>query len=230
MFGNFFKSNDAPAAPATTEAKPVVVAPAAGTEVNPLDAYTDMLDPTKHKTTDIKDLTGKLFNLSDEAMDQELANANLLVIDQAQLTALKESGMSDAAIAAHMQVMNNSLKQVMKMAAKTSAGAVTHGLNGSASFVGNQVTQTLAKHNATEAVRSLGGAIDHPAMATFREPLVNALAAQYPNASQTELRTHAESMFNNMMTGMGYEKKAAPKADPEAIGRDFSSWLTPNVN
>lgn len=239
MFGNFFgggAKNDTPANNGDTSKQPnnqqTPANPngaAADKVVNPLDQYAEMFDPEKTKAApNIQDLTSKLFNMSDEVMDQELANANLLVISQDQLTAMKESGMNDAAIAAQLQIMNNSMKQVLKMSAKTSAGAVTHGLNNSANYVNSQVSSTLAKHNAAEAVRGLGGAIDHPAMAIIREPLINALATQYPNVSQSELKAHAETMFNNMMTGMGYEKKAAPKIDPEDFGRDFSGWVTPS--
>lgn len=225
MFGFTFGAKDEPA-----KVEPQVqTLPAGQTQeaANPLDQYKDLFDPTKQTQTNIQDLTAKLFNSSDEQMDKDLANANLLTITQEQLNAMKESGMSDTAIAANLQIMNASLKNIVKMNAKTAFGAVQHGLNNSATFVDGRVTENLARANATEAVRSLGTSLDHPAMAAFRDPLINALAKNYPNSSQSELKAHAENMFGTMMQSLGYEKKAAPKPDPEAVGRDFSSWLNP---
>ncbi len=190
---------------------------------NPLDQYKDFFTAPEGKEG-IGESIGKMFeNINQETLSKHLENTNLVSITAEQLAAMQAGG--EDGLKATLQVINNTTKQALIQAQLAAKTMTTHGLTNSSGYVNTAVTSELAKHNAANAVRSLGPAMDHPAMAPMRDKLVEGLARNYPTASQDELRTYAQQVMDQQMRSMGYEKPTKPEVRPEDRATDFSTWL-----
>jgi|SRR6478736_4020493 len=222
------KGNDAPQAPQQTQAPDTttVTPPANDPPADPLDQYKDWFaKDDKPNPNSIDAVVGNMFNLTDESLDKDLGGVNLIQMNQEQLTKMRAGG--DEGLQATLEVLQNSMRNVLKQATKVSGSFVQHGLKNSTSLVDQRVTSTMARSNAEQAVMSLGG-FDNPVMATFREPIVSALAKQFPNASQDSLKTHASGMLDAMLANMGYQKREAAPKQELPKGADFSNWMGGN--
>lgn len=188
---------------------------------SPLDSVAKFLTGG-NVAPDINQRTTEMFSMDPAKFDAQFDKTYLKLSDE-QLTAMKAGG--DEGLRATLQVINDTVRESMKEAARNSVTITQHGLRSSDGYIGERVENTLARRTAADAVYDMGEQMSHPAMKAIADPLIAGLARDYPNATKAQLTEHAQGMMEKLMGGAGFVRKTVPVVDPATAGSDFGDWI-----
>lgn len=216
------------AGPANPGANPssmtgATAAPAAGTPVNMMDAYTSLfapkpVDPAAVKLPTMADPI--LGVLDPAAFRTQVAGANFA----ANIPQDKMQAALGGDVAAFAEVINMATREAFAASAQLTHGLVEQGVRTGADRISGSMDSRI-RNFQLKSQNTTNEALAHPAVAPMLNAVKQQIATSNPNLSPSDVQAQAEQYFTEMAQVLTAPKLAATAAAAKKSEFDFSSYL-----